>query len=67
MAAVASPKKPKKPTEGMRGRLTAMGLFHEIISWKLRFFVPVGSAGPEIFARLLERYPLTGVSQRAAA
>ena len=54
-------------TEGMRDRLRAMGLFPEIISWKLRFFVPVGSAGPEIVARLLERYPLTGVIDRNAA
>ena len=54
-------------TEGMRDRLNAMGLFHEIVSWKLRFFVPVGVAGPEVFGRLVGRYLLTGVFDRAAA
>ena len=54
-------------TEGMRDRLRAMGLFSEIIAWKLRFFVPVGTAGPEILRRLLERHPLIGVVERDAA
>ena len=54
-------------TEGMRDRLRAMGLFSEIISWKLRFFVPVGAAGEEILARLIERHPITGLSDRDAA
>ena len=54
-------------TDGMRERLTAMGLLSEIISWKLRLFVPVGAAGPEILARLLERYPLAKVLDRNAA
>ena len=54
-------------TNGMREWLTAMGLFSEIISWKLRLFVPVGAAGPEILARLLERYPLTSILDRNAA
>src|SRR5690606_16074823 len=27
-------------TDGMRPRLSAYGLFHEIIAWKLRMFVP---------------------------
>ena len=51
----------------MRARLTAIGLFSEIIAWKLRLFVPVGAAGPEILARLLERYPLAKVLDRNAA
>lgn len=54
-------------TPGMRDRLTAMGLMHEIISWKLRFFVPVGASGPAILDRLMARHPLTGVTGRAAA
>src|SRR5271166_6852541 len=41
-------------TEGMRDRLRAFGFFSEIIAWKLRFFVPVGDAGREVFARLIE-------------
>jgi len=54
-------------TPGMRDRLTAMGLMHEIISWKLRFFVPVGANGPVILGRLMDRHPLTGIADRAAA
>jgi hypothetical protein len=54
-------------TEGMRDRLRAMGLFSEVISWKLRFFVPVGAAGEEIVAHLIERHPITGLSDRDAA
>ncbi len=33
-------------TEAMRDRLRAYSLFSEIISWKLRFFVPVDASGP---------------------
>ena len=54
-------------TEGMRDRLRAMGLFSEIIAWKLRFFVPVGAAGEETLARLIERHPITGLTDRDAA
>jgi hypothetical protein len=54
-------------TSGMRDRLKAYGLTHEIISWKLRFFVPVGAAAPAILDRLIERHPLVAVIDRAAA
>ncbi|MBZ0229042.1 MAG: methylase, partial [Bauldia sp.] len=54
-------------TPGMRDRLNAMGLTHEIISWKLRLFIPVSAAGPTILARLLERHPLVSIADRAAA
>jgi len=54
-------------TPGMRERLTAMGLTHEIISWKLRMFVPVGTDGPAILARLMERHPLVSIANRTAA
>ena len=54
-------------TEAMRDRLRAYGLFHEIISWKLRMFVPTDEAGPEIIAKVLERYPLSRISDRAGA
>jgi hypothetical protein len=46
-------------TDAMRDRLRAWGLFSEIISWKLRFFVPVG-ANPGIgnrSASCFDRYP----------
>ena len=32
-------------TDAMRERLTAYDLFHEIISWKLRLFVPTDATG----------------------
>ncbi|WP_026607582.1 strawberry notch-like NTP hydrolase domain-containing protein [Methylocapsa acidiphila] len=54
-------------TDAMRDRLRAYGLFHEIISWKLRMFVPTDAAGPAILAKVLERYPLARVAERAAA
>ena len=54
-------------TESMRERLRAYGLFSEIISWKLRFFVPVGASGPEITARLLDRFQVERIGEREAA
>ncbi|WP_226562239.1 strawberry notch-like NTP hydrolase domain-containing protein [Salipiger thiooxidans] len=54
-------------TDTMRERLRTYGLFSEIISWKLRFFVPVGEAGPEIIGRLLDRFPVERISEREAA
>ncbi|MCP3387725.1 strawberry notch family protein [Bradyrhizobium sp. CCGB12] len=51
----------------MRDRLRAYGLFGEIISWKLRMFVPTDANGVEVLARVLERYPLTRISAREAA
>jgi hypothetical protein len=53
-------------TDGMRERLSAYGLFHEIISWKLRMFVPSDEHGIPVLARLLERFPVERVSERAA-
>jgi predicted RNA methylase len=54
-------------TEPMRDRLKAMGLISEIISWKLRLFVPTGADGPNVLARLMERHPLQRVAERHAA
>jgi len=48
-------------------RLRAYGLFSEIISWKLRFFVPVGAAGSRIIGRLVERFPIERIAEREAA
>lgn len=45
-------------------RLKAIGLISEIVSWKLRLFVPTGSDGHAILARLLERYPLERILPR---
>ena len=51
-------------TEGMRERLRAYGLFSEIISWKLRFFVPVGPDGTGVLAKLLNLWPISRISER---
>ena len=51
----------------MRDRLKAYGLFHEIISWKLRMFVPVDASGIAILAKVLDRYPVERVGEREAA
>jgi len=54
-------------TDTMRDRLSAYGLFHEIISWKLRMFVPTDANGAGVLAKVLERYPIERVSEREAA
>jgi predicted RNA methylase len=53
-------------TDGMVARLKAMGLISEIISWKLRMFVPTGADGPTILDALMRRHPLIGLASRAA-
>jgi predicted RNA methylase len=45
-------------------RLKALGLISEIISWKLRLFVPTGTDGPQILGKLIERFPIQKVVDR---
>lgn len=54
-------------TDTMRQRLSAYGLFHEIISWKLRMFVPVDASGPAVLAKLFDRWPVERIGEREAA
>ncbi|WP_445329421.1 hypothetical protein [Xanthobacter versatilis] len=54
-------------TDAMRDRLRAYGLFHEIISWKLRMFVPADTTGAAILTKVLERYPIERIGEREAA
>jgi len=54
-------------TDGMRDRLRAYGLFGEIISWKLRMFVPTDATGASVLAKLLKSYLIERVSEREAA
>jgi predicted RNA methylase len=54
-------------TDTMRQRLTAYGLFHEIISWKLRMFVPVDTSGSTVLSKLFDRWPVERVGEREAA
>jgi hypothetical protein len=53
-------------TDAMRDRLSAYGLFHEIISWKLRMFVPADASGPAVLAKVIERHPIQRISEREA-
>ena len=54
-------------TDTMRDRLSAYGLFHEIISWKLRMFVPTDAGGPAILTKVMDRYPVQRIAEREAA
>jgi len=54
-------------TEAMRDQLRTYGLFGEIISWKLRMFVPSDACGVEVLAKLLEQYPIERIAEREAA
>lgn len=53
--------------DSMRDRLKAYGLFHEIITWKLRMFVPVSADGMEVLAKILDAYPIDRVSEKETA
>jgi predicted RNA methylase len=54
-------------TDTMRERLTAYGLFHEIIAWKLRMFVPTDTNGAGVLERVLGRWPIERIGEREAA
>jgi hypothetical protein len=54
-------------TDTMRDRLKTYGLFHEIISWKLRMFVPTTAGGVGILTKVLDRYPIERIGERGAA
>ena len=51
----------------MRDRLRTYGLFSEIISWKLRMFVPADADGAEVLAKVFDRYPIERIREREAA
>ena len=48
-------------------RMKSMGLISEIVSWKLRLYVPTGAVGAEVLGRLLELYAIERLSPRKAA
>ncbi|WP_105422588.1 MULTISPECIES: strawberry notch-like NTP hydrolase domain-containing protein [Neorhizobium] len=52
-------------TDGMRDWLRSIGLFSEMINWKLRFFVPVTDEGAEILSKLMQRHRLVDVARRS--
>ncbi|NBZ89242.1 methylase [Rhodobacteraceae bacterium CYK-10] len=47
-----------------KDRLKALGLFSEIIAWKLRLFVPVDGPGIPILAGVLELFPVQSLDAR---
>ncbi|MER8886434.1 strawberry notch family protein [Mesorhizobium sp. M0678] len=53
-------------TDAMVPRLKALRLISEIISWKLRLFIPTAAQGSAILAALLDRHTLVGVTDRTA-
>ena len=54
-------------TDAFVPRLKALGLIAEIISWKLRLFIPTSEQGPSILSELLDHHTLVGVTDRASA
>ncbi|NEI95969.1 methylase [Rhizobium leguminosarum] len=52
-------------TDGMRDWLRSIGLFSEMINWKLRFFVPVTDEGAEILSKLMQRHRLIDVARQS--
>lgn len=48
-------------------RLKSMGLISEIVSWKLRLYVPTGAVGGDVLEKLLDRFPVVRVTPRKAA
>jgi hypothetical protein len=53
--------------EAMRDRLRAYGLFGEIISWKLRMFLPTDAGGIKILSNVLDHYAIERIADRVAA
>jgi hypothetical protein len=54
-------------TDAMCNRLKAYGLFHGIISWKPRMFVPTDAAGVGVPAKVLQRFRIAWIGEREAA
>jgi predicted RNA methylase len=54
-------------TDTMLDQLKAFGLFSEIISWKLRMFVPTDASGCGTLERILDRHPVARIAEREAA
>ncbi|MBO9111923.1 MULTISPECIES: bifunctional class I SAM-dependent methyltransferase/DEAD/DEAH box helicase [Rhizobium/Agrobacterium group] len=52
-------------TDGMRDWLRSIGLFSEMINWKLRFFVPVTDEGAVILSKLMQRHRLIDIARRS--
>lgn len=51
-------------TDGMRDKLRSIGLFSEMIAWKVRFFIPASSDGQAVLSRLMELHRVVDVTGR---
>nr|WP_245279732.1 bifunctional class I SAM-dependent methyltransferase/DEAD/DEAH box helicase [Rhizobium leguminosarum] len=51
--------------DGMRDWLRSIGLFSEMINWKLRLFVPLTDEGAAILSKLMQRHRLVDVARRS--
>jgi predicted RNA methylase len=51
-------------TDEMRDRLRSIGLFSEMIAWKVRFFIPTSDDGQAVLSRLIERHRVVDVAGR---
>lgn len=52
-------------TDGMRDRLRSIGLFSEMIAWKVRFFIPASNDdGQAVLSRLIELHRIIDVAGR---
>ncbi len=54
-------------TQSMVPRLKTMGLFSELIGWKLRMFVPSGDHGFQVLDTLAAKFPILQITPAAAA
>jgi len=52
-------------SDGMRDGLRSLGLFSEMIAWKVRFFIPASDDGQAVLSRLLERHRVVDVAGRS--
>ncbi len=51
-------------SDGMRDRLRSLGLFSEMVAWKVRLFVLASDDGQAALARLIERHRIIDVTGR---
>lgn len=49
-------------SDGMRDRLRSIGLFSEMIAWKVRFFIPTSDDGQAVLSRLIEGHRIIDVA-----
>lgn len=58
---------PRELVARINALLRRLGLISEIVSWKLKLYVPAGAAGADVFDALVDRFPIQRVIDRKAA